>query len=196
MNTKKTLVLITAHQNRKHSTNYHNAQALTKSAKAQGYSVTTFEVFDFPPIVDHPFESPFPKEFDAPVSALLAADQIVFCTPMWNFGVPWALKNFLDGTIQAKKLFAFVPAPWWKRQLGIGHSVGYLKAQKAHIVWTCGGPATLMDLAGFNVVTKQIKLAMKFCGVKKIQTIAKGGIRKFEPTEYADWIQKLENYKF
>src|SRR5258705_10446141 len=41
------------------------------------------------------------------IARFLAADAYVISTPMWNFGIPYALKYFIDSVVQPGYLFKF-----------------------------------------------------------------------------------------
>ncbi|MCX7003005.1 MAG: NAD(P)H-dependent oxidoreductase [bacterium] len=43
----------------------------------------------------------------AQITRFLAADAYLISTPMWNFGIPYALKHYLDVIVQPKYLFRY-----------------------------------------------------------------------------------------
>ncbi len=47
------------------------------------------------------------KAIVAQITRFLAADAYLISTPMWNFGVPYALKHYLDVIVQPKHLFRY-----------------------------------------------------------------------------------------
>src|SRR4051794_16853306 len=49
------------------------------------------------------------------ITQFLAADAYVFSTPMWNFGIPYVLKHYIDCLVQPGYAFGFselgIPVP-------------------------------------------------------------------------------------
>lgn len=202
---KKTLVLITAHPDTD-SLCYANADAIKKAAKKQKYDVVHFEASSYPALTANPMKKGFPKKYDEPGDALANADAVVICSPMWNFGSPGPLKVFLDGVIQARKLFRFQKNPvlgLLSRLPGLGkivpeaNPIGLMKAGKCTVIWTADGPMWYYKILFWkNALVLQIKAAFRYCGVKKFQIVGLGMARKQSPEEIAQWLKKVENIKF
>ena len=74
---------------------------------------------------------------------LHAADVLLITAPMWNFGVPWMLKRWIDCVVQGRLTFEFVD----------GQFSGLLKGKRAVILTTRDGaygpgtPYAVMDFA-------------------------------------------------
>ena len=66
---------------------------------------------------------------DALIAELQAADVVVLGVPMYNFGVPAALKNWIDAIARAKVTFQYTA----------NGPEGLLKGKKVYIVLTRGG---------------------------------------------------------
>jgi FMN-dependent NADH-azoreductase len=66
---------------------------------------------------------------DALIKELQAADVVVLGVPMYNFGVPAALKNWIDAISRAKVTFAYTE----------NGPVGLLKGKKVYVALTRGG---------------------------------------------------------
>lgn len=47
------------------------------------------------------------QEIERTIEAFLAADIYVITAPMWNFGIPYALKYYIDAIVQPGYLFAY-----------------------------------------------------------------------------------------
>ena len=195
---KNTLVLITANPD-KNSLCYENAAVIEKSAKKQGYNVIRYEAFDYPMVDKHPINARgFRKEFDQPSDDFVKADSFVVVTPMWNFSLPGALKNFLDGSVQARKSFTF------KGVFGrFGVPVGLLKAKKVTCVWTSDGPALgLKVIFPWNGVKHQIKSIFWMCGVNKYRELVLDEVRwkcadeTRKEKKMSQWFKKLEKNKW
>jgi len=202
----KSLVLITAHPE-KDSLSFANADAIERGAKKQGFHVTRFDAFSFPWIEHNPIKKGFPLEFTPAVDALAVADAVVICCPMWNYGAPAALKNFLDGVIQSGKMFRFVPNPFLqgivkvfpflKKIVPTARPVGFMKARKVLCVWTADGPGWWYRLfPSNNSIFPQIKNAFSFCGAKGFRQKFLGMTRLRSEEEKKKWLKKLEQYKF
>jgi FMN-dependent NADH-azoreductase len=50
------------------------------------------------------------KAVEAVIREFLAADKYVLAVPMWNFGIPYRLKQFLDVIVQPGYTFGYSPA--------------------------------------------------------------------------------------
>ncbi len=202
----KSLVIITAHPEVQ-SLTHANAEALERAAKKQHFQVTKFNACTFPWITHNPIKKGFPPEFSKAVDALSTADAVAVCCPMWNYGAPAALKNFLDGVIQSHKLFRFVPSPFLgklvknfpflKNICPTARPVGFMKARKVLCVWTADGPAWWYRThPEHNVIFSQVRAALGFCGARGFCQKFLGMTRVRDETEKKRWLEKLENYKF
>lgn len=198
MTSKKILVLITANPD-KESLCYANAKVIEKAAKKQGYEVIRHEAFDYPLINSHPVKNKgFRKEFDVPSDDFTKADSFVVVTPMWNFSLPGALKNFLDGSVQARKSFRF------KSLFGrFGVPVGLLKAKKVTCVWTSDGPSLGFKVVfPWNGVKHQIKSIFWMCGVNNYKQLVldevfwKSSQQDRKEKVMKAWFRKLEKNKW
>jgi FMN-dependent NADH-azoreductase len=92
-----------------------------------------------------------------------AADHYVLGVPMWNGGIPYRLKLYIDILTQPGLLFGFDPAK--------GYS-GLLKGKKATVVYSSGvfapgGPAAY----GVDFQSNYLDWWLRFIGVTDIQTI-------------------------
>lgn len=43
------------------------------------------------------------------IDPLLKCDRLLITTPMWNFGPPWKLKQWIDVVVQARMVFEYTP---------------------------------------------------------------------------------------
>lgn len=157
---KKLLLLIVAHPS-KNSLTYKNASILKQNAVNRGYKVKVYEAYKYPLVSTHPYKTGnYGSEFNDIANDLLKAKKIVIVAPMWNFSLPGGLKNFIDGSIQAKKHFKmrgyFMPPK------------GYLKAKEVVCVYTAGAP-WFYFLFGFLIFNfkRQVKFMFGLAGVRK-----------------------------
>ncbi len=200
----KTIVIVTAHPD-KESLCYANADAVERGAKKQGFEVVRFEAHEFAPMTERPTKG-FPERFNAPRDAMVDAHAIVFCAPMWNFGAPGPLKSFLDGVVQSKYFFKFVPIPFNQRVVKQFHletrlpeagPKGLLSAKKVLVVCTADGPMWYYRIfPGRNHVYHLIKHIFNYCGVRKVDSRSLGMTRNQSDKEIKMWLKQLEDYQF
>jgi putative NADPH-quinone reductase len=201
----KKIVIVTAHPD-KESLCYANADAIERGAKKQGFETVRFESHDFAPMTDNPAKHGFPERFNAPRDAMIDAHAIVFCSPMWNFAAPGPLKSFLDGVVQSKYFFKFVPIPFNERavkQFNLGTTLptagpkGLLTTKKVLVVCTADGPMWYYRIfPSKNHVYHLLRHIFNYCGVKKIDLQSLGMTRNRSEEEIKNWLQNLEEYSF
>ncbi|WP_371572638.1 FMN-dependent NADH-azoreductase [Streptomyces sp. NBC_01314] len=106
-------------------------------------------------------------------------DKYVFSVPMWNFGIPYVLKHFIDVVSQARMLFSF------DRDSGY---TGLLKGKKAVVVYTSSiyGPG-LPPAFGEDHQTPAFDGWLRWAGVTDISTIQ---LRAHQITEDADLLRR------
>ena len=96
------------------------------------------------------------------------ADHYVLGVPMWNGGIPYRLKLYIDILTQPGLLFGFDPAT--------GYS-GLLKDKKATVFYTSGVYAQGVPAAfGLDFQSNYLDWWLKFIGLSDIETI------RFQPT--------------
>lgn len=92
-----------------------------------------------------------------------AADKYVFSVPMWNFGIPYKLKHYLDLIIQ--------PGLTFTHSAEQGYS-GLLADKKALLVFSSGGEYPHGSAAeGFDFQSRYLKLALNFMGISDVHEI-------------------------
>ncbi len=96
-----------------------------------------------------------------------AADKYVFSVPMWNFGIPYKLKHFLDVIIQPGMSFTFSPEKGFS---------GLLGNKKALIVASRGGAYSSMPGDPMDFQVKYLKTALHFIGITDIKSILVEGM--------------------
>lgn len=96
---------------------------------------------------------------DELVDELLGADEIVLVAPVYNFGVPAAMKAWIDQICRAGRTFRFTESG----------PQGLLTARRAWIVTASGGTAVGSE-ADFN--TGYLRAVLAFLGVSDIRVVA------------------------
>jgi FMN-dependent NADH-azoreductase len=99
------------------------------------------------------------QESDALVAELQAADVIVIGAPIYNFGIPAALKAWVDMIARARLTFRYTA----------NGPEGLLTGKKAYIVIASGGVA--VDSA-VDFATPYLRQALKFVGITDVDVIA------------------------
>ena len=92
-----------------------------------------------------------------------AADLIVFSVPMWNFGIPYKLKHYLDLVIQPGLTFGFEASRGY---------FGLMTDKKALTIYASGGeypPGSPGELIDFQ--SRYLNFALKFMGITDLHEI-------------------------
>jgi len=101
---------------------------------------------------------------EAVIKEFVEAEKFVFAVPMWNFGIPYKLKQYLDVIIQPGYTFSFSP--------GQGYS-GLVKGKPAFIAYASGGeysPGTPGE--GLDHCRNYVNLALSFMGITDVRQVA------------------------
>lgn len=93
------------------------------------------------------------------VDELLEAHELVIVAPIYNFGIPAALKAWIDQVVRAGRTFRFTPTG----------AVGLTEIERAWIVTASAGTAVGSD-QDFN--TTYLRSILGFIGVGHIEVIA------------------------
>jgi len=101
---------------------------------------------------------------DVLVDELLAADELILVSPIYNFGVPAAMKAWIDQIVRADRTFRFGPT-------GVE---GLTTIQRAWIV-TASGSTPVGSEADFN--TTYLRAILQFIGVPHVEVIAADQLR-------------------
>jgi FMN-dependent NADH-azoreductase len=102
-------------------------------------------------------------EVERVIREFLAADRYVFAVPMWNFGIPYRLKHYLDVIIQPGYTFS------WSAEAGYQ---GLARDRRAVAVYARGGayPEGSPE-AGYDFQRKYLELALGFIGITDVASI-------------------------
>ena len=94
------------------------------------------------------------------------AERVLIATPMWNFGIPYKLKHWIDVISQPGLTFRFDPAR------------GYLplvKDRPTVVILASGGDfATGMNRGRVDLATPYLREALRFIGVRDVQFVPIG----------------------
>jgi FMN-dependent NADH-azoreductase len=106
------------------------------------------------------------KLSDELIAELLAADEIVISTPMYNFNVPAALKAWIDHIVRLNKTFGF--GPDGLKGLAAGKKVTIIIASGSE--YTSGSP-----MESYNTQGPYLRVVLGFIGITDITIIHAGG---------------------
>lgn len=103
------------------------------------------------------------KVSDDLVAELLAADEIVLSTPMYNFAIPAVLKAYIDHIVRLGKTFS-------------SSYEGLAKGKKATLIVASGGVYTAgSPTEGYNAETNYLKQILGFIGITDVTIVLAGG---------------------
>ncbi|WP_024506822.1 NAD(P)H-dependent oxidoreductase [Bradyrhizobium sp. ARR65] len=94
------------------------------------------------------------------------AERVLISTPMWNFGIPYKLKQWFDVIIQPGLTFRFDPSQGY---------VPLLKDRPTLVILASGGDYTAgMDRGRTDMATPYLREALRFIGVKDVRFVPIG----------------------
>jgi FMN-dependent NADH-azoreductase len=97
---------------------------------------------------------------------LLESDLLVISTPMWNFGIPSALKAWVDLVVRPGRTF----------QYSDDGVLGLAKDKKAILVLASGGVFTEGPWRAWDFVEPYLRQILGFIGIADIQTVRVEGM--------------------
>ena len=100
---------------------------------------------------------------DALIAELQAADVVVLAVPMYNFGVPAALKNWIDAIARAKVTFTY----------GEKGPVGLLTGKTVYVVTTRGG---IYRDAPADTQVPYLRTTLGFLGMTDVRVVYAEGL--------------------
>jgi FMN-dependent NADH-azoreductase len=103
---------------------------------------------------------------DALTDELLASDLLVTATPMWNFGIPSALKAWIDLVVRPGRTFQYAE----------GGVRGLAKDKRAILVLASGGVFTDGPWQSWDYVEPYLRQILGFIGVTDVQTVRAQGM--------------------
>ena len=91
-----------------------------------------------------------------------SADKYLISLPMWNFGIPYKLKHYIDVIAQPGQTFQFDPAT--------GYS-GLVTGKPMAVVYARGGAYGSDEAQGLDMQKSYMELLLGFIGFTEIQSI-------------------------
>ena len=103
------------------------------------------------------------KSVEAVIERFKSADKYVLAVPMWNFGIPYRLKQYLDVILQPGYTFSFTPEEGYK---------GLVTGKPILVTYARGGEfAEGTDFAAYDMQKKYMDIALGFIGFTDIKSI-------------------------
>jgi FMN-dependent NADH-azoreductase len=97
---------------------------------------------------------------------LALADRVLISTPMWNFGIPYKLKQWFDVIVQPGVTFRFDPATGYQP---------LLKDRPTLVIIASGGDfVTGMNRGRTDMATPYLREALRFIGVSDVRFVPIG----------------------
>lgn len=100
------------------------------------------------------------KGIEKVIEQFKSADKYVMAVPMWNFGIPYRLKQYMDVIIQPGYTFSFSPEKGYE---------GLLSGKPALIIYARGGEYSGAPDMDFQ--KRYLELALGFIGIKDLHSI-------------------------
>ena len=94
------------------------------------------------------------------------ADRVLISSPMWNFGVPYKLKQWFDLIVQPGLTFSFNPAEGYR---------GLVKDRPTVVILASGSDfVTGMNRGRVDMATPYLRDILRFIGVHSVRFVAIG----------------------
>lgn len=101
------------------------------------------------------------QEIVVHIQRFLSADAYLISTPMWNFSIPYILKQYIDIIVQPKYLFRYT-------QTGVE---GLVKNKKMAVVISRGGDYTSAEMRKLDFQEPYLRSVFGFVGITDIHFI-------------------------
>lgn len=103
------------------------------------------------------------KNIERVISQFTSADKYVFAVPMWNFGIPYRLKQYIDILVQPGYTFSYSEEKGYQ---------GLVVGKPALVVYARGGeyPGGTEGEA-FDMQSKYVALILGFMGFKDVRSV-------------------------
>ncbi len=101
------------------------------------------------------------------IEQFMSVDRYIFAVPMWNFGIPYRLKQYIDVIVQPGLTFTVNEKGY----------EGLVKGKSAFIVYARGGRyAPGSGAEAYDLQSKYLELILQFIGIRDIRSL------RVEPT--------------
>lgn len=122
-------------------------------------------------------------EIVAHIERFLAADAYLVSAPMWNFGIPYRLKQYIDIILQPKYLFRYTPTG----------PEGLVKGRKMAVVTSRGGDYSAgSPFRAYDFQEPYLRAAFGFAGITDITFINAQPMDALGPTVQAEKLREAQ----
>lgn len=108
------------------------------------------------------------------IERFTSADAYLISTPMWNFGIPYTLKHYIDIIVQPKYLFRYTAN-------GVE---GLVKNKKMVVISSSGGEYASEETRGADFQEPYLRFVFGFIGITDVTFV------KAEPMDMGEEMQK------
>ena len=102
------------------------------------------------------------KAVEAVIERFTSADKYVFAVPMWNFGIPYRLKQYIDILVQPGYTFSFSPEKGYQ---------GLVTGKPVFIAYARGGEYSDPSYAALNHQSTYLQTILAFIGFTDIKSV-------------------------
>ena len=103
------------------------------------------------------------KAIEAVIEEFKSADKYVLAVPMWNFGIPYRLKQYFDVIVQPGYTFSFSPSEGYK---------GLVAGKPIFVAFARGGQyAAGTEAAALDFQKPYVEAVLHFIGFKDIRSL-------------------------
>jgi FMN-dependent NADH-azoreductase len=106
-------------------------------------------------------------EIERTIQQFLDSDVYLFTVPMWNLGIPYVLKYYIDAIVQPGYLFRYTPD---------GQVEGLVKNKTMLLVVSSGSDYTAQPMASFNFVESYLRAIFGFVGLTDVHVFHANGM--------------------
>jgi FMN-dependent NADH-azoreductase len=106
------------------------------------------------------------EEIRQQIGRFKEADAYLISTPMWNFGIPYMLKQYIDILVQPQLMFQYVN----------GRPEGFLKGRRMLVITSRGGQYTSAETAPFDHLEPHLRSVFGLVGITDIEFINAEGL--------------------
>ena len=120
------------------------------------------------------------KAVEAVIDNFKSADRYVFAVPMWNFSVPYRLKQYIDILVQPGLTFSYSPDEGYR---------GLVLGKRAFLAYTRGGDYSAAPHDQFDHQKSYLELVLGFMGIEDIRSVVVEPTLMAGPQVAADKLQ-------
>lgn len=106
-------------------------------------------------------------EIERTIEQFLAADVYLLTVPMWNLGIPYVLKYYIDAIVQPGYLFRYTPD---------GQVEGLVKDKTMLLVISSGSDYQMQPMASYNFVESYLRAIFGFVGLTNVHVFHANGM--------------------